>query len=114
MDPFHERLAQVGLAALGRYGFALAGGYAVQAHGLLERPSEDVDMFTTLAAERTFPEAVRAAVKAYADADLSRIRRGSFVAPPPKSFSPLRYKMMKVRIPSAGSGPSSFCSGGRI
>ncbi|WP_088286645.1 nucleotidyl transferase AbiEii/AbiGii toxin family protein [Kineosporia sp. A_224] len=71
MDLFHERLAQVGLAALGRYGFALAGGYAVQAHGLLERPSEDVDMFTTLAAEQTFPEAVRAAVTAYTDAGLA-------------------------------------------
>lgn len=70
MDPFHERLAQVGLAALARYGFALAGGYAIQAHGLLERPSEDVDMFTTLAAEQTFPEAVRAAVTAYADGGL--------------------------------------------
>jgi hypothetical protein len=71
VDPFHERLAQVGLAALGQYGFALAGGYAVQAHGLLERPSEDIDMFTTLAAEQTFPAAVRVAVTAYADAGLS-------------------------------------------
>lgn len=70
MDPFHKRLAQVGLGALADYGFALAGGYAVQAHGLLERPSEDVDMFTTLTAEQTFPEAVRAAVTAYADAGL--------------------------------------------
>ena len=71
MDPFHERLAQVGLAALARYGFALAGGYAVQAHGLLERPSEDVDMFTTMAAEETFPEAVQAAGAAYQNDGLS-------------------------------------------
>jgi hypothetical protein len=28
---FHERLARTALAAAGRYGFALAGGYAVQA-----------------------------------------------------------------------------------
>ncbi|MEV6689872.1 hypothetical protein AB0M35_00140 [Micromonospora sp. NPDC051196] len=46
MDPFHERLARTGLAAATRFGFALAGGYAVQAAGLLERPSEDVDLFT--------------------------------------------------------------------
>lgn len=65
MDPFHERLATVGLIALGGYGFALAGGYAVQAHGILVRPSEDVDLFTTLAAEQQFPEAVRAAVRAF-------------------------------------------------
>lgn len=65
MDEFHERLGRVGLAALARFGFALAGGYAVQAHGLLERPSEDVDLFATQSAEDTFPEAVRAAVDAY-------------------------------------------------
>jgi hypothetical protein len=70
VDSFHERLAHVGLAALARYGFALAGGYAVQAHGLLERPSEDVDMFTTLAAEQAFPEAVLAAIAAYRAAGL--------------------------------------------
>lgn len=33
MDPFHDRLARVGLAAIGKFGFCLAGGYAVQAHG---------------------------------------------------------------------------------
>jgi hypothetical protein len=70
VDSFHERLAQVGLAALAGYGFALAGGYAVQAHGLLERPSEDVDLFTTMAAEHAFPDAVRAAIVAYRAADL--------------------------------------------
>jgi hypothetical protein len=31
MDPFHERLARTGLAVAHRYGFALAGGYVVQA-----------------------------------------------------------------------------------
>jgi hypothetical protein len=33
MDPFHERLARLALDAAEPYGFALAGGYAVQAHG---------------------------------------------------------------------------------
>jgi hypothetical protein len=62
---FHERLARVGLAALAEYGFALAGGYAVQAHGLVSRLSEDVDLFTTMDAEATFPAAVTAAITAY-------------------------------------------------
>lgn len=65
MHAFHERLTRVGLAALAEYGFALAGGYAVQAHGLLSRLSEDVDLFTTMDAEATFPAAVAAAVAAY-------------------------------------------------
>lgn len=38
MDPFHERLARVALDVAASYGFALAGGYAVQAHGFLDRP----------------------------------------------------------------------------
>ena len=51
MDAFHERLAQVALRAASGLGFALAGGYAVQARGFLTRPSEDIDLFTS--AERT-------------------------------------------------------------
>lgn len=45
MDPFHERLARIALDAAGSFGFALAGGYAVQAHGFLNRMSADVDLF---------------------------------------------------------------------
>ncbi|MGH3719911.1 MAG: nucleotidyl transferase AbiEii/AbiGii toxin family protein [Pseudonocardiaceae bacterium] len=65
MDVLHELAARVGLAATGRFGFALAGGYAVQLHGFLERPSEDVDLFTVSQAESSFDEAVSAAVAAY-------------------------------------------------
>lgn len=38
MDPFHERLACVALDVAASYGFALAGRYAVQAHGSLDPP----------------------------------------------------------------------------
>lgn len=65
MDDFHKRLARVGLAAAGRYGFALAGGYAIQVAGLLERPSEDVDMFTAWERRGEFNLAVIAVVEAY-------------------------------------------------
>jgi hypothetical protein len=51
MDPFHERLARVALEVTAAYGFALAGGYAVQAHGFLDRPSADVDLFAEASAE---------------------------------------------------------------
>jgi hypothetical protein len=33
-----------------RFGLAVAGGYAVKAHGLVERPSEDIDFATGAAA----------------------------------------------------------------
>ena len=58
MDPFHERLARVALDAAGSYGFALAGGYAVQAHGFLDRMSADVDLFAEASGEFDSPEAV--------------------------------------------------------
>lgn len=67
MDVFHERLARVALASVAGYGFCLAGGYAVQAHGMLERPSEDVDLFTTADAEAHFAQAVAIVVQAYVD-----------------------------------------------
>ena len=45
MEPRHERIARIALAAGARYGLALAGGYAVSAHGMGNRPSGDVDLF---------------------------------------------------------------------
>nr|MDT0661346.1 nucleotidyl transferase AbiEii/AbiGii toxin family protein [Micromonospora sp. DSM 115978] len=68
MDPFHERLARIALDAAASYGFCLAGGYAVQAHGFVERVSKDVDLFTTMAAAADFP-AAQAAVAARLRAD---------------------------------------------
>lgn len=62
MDPFHERLARVALERIGQFGFALAGGHAVQAHGMVERPSEDVDLFTTAISEEQFSRASTAAI----------------------------------------------------
>ena len=71
MDPFHERLARTGLAAAQQYGFALAGGYAVQAAGLLERPSEDIDLFTGWNRRDEFSTAVEAVIQAYRDDGLT-------------------------------------------
>lgn len=68
MDPRHTELARLGLAAVGRYGFALAGGYALAAHGLLDRPSEDVDLFTNRLEPAEFTRAVHAILAAYEEA----------------------------------------------
>lgn len=65
MDQGHLRLAEIGLRVAGRYGFALAGGYAVQAHGILERPSEDVDLFTAWERRGDFAAAVEAVIGGY-------------------------------------------------
>lgn len=40
------RVAQIALRAADAHGFVLAGGKALQVHGLSSRPTEDVDLFT--------------------------------------------------------------------
>lgn len=49
----------------------LAGGYAVQVHGFLERLSDDVDLFTDIADPVAFSEAVEVVATAYRAADLT-------------------------------------------
>jgi hypothetical protein len=46
--PAHHRRLLIDIFDLGRpYGLALMGGYAVQAHGIVHRPSQDLDFATT-------------------------------------------------------------------
>jgi Nucleotidyl transferase AbiEii toxin, Type IV TA system len=46
LTELHRRVATVALQAARRYGFALGGGNALIAHGLISRPTQDVDLFT--------------------------------------------------------------------
>lgn len=46
LDPLQERIARIALAMPGAESLALAGGGAMLAHRLVERPTQDVDMFT--------------------------------------------------------------------
>jgi hypothetical protein len=64
MEPRHERIARIALTAGGRYGLALAGGYAVSAHGMGSRPSGDVDLFASWQRRGEFPELVAAVIAA--------------------------------------------------
>jgi Nucleotidyl transferase AbiEii toxin, Type IV TA system len=46
VEELHRRLIRIELDALAEdYGYALAGGYAVQAHHIVSRVSDDVDLF---------------------------------------------------------------------
>ncbi len=67
MEDRHRRIAQIALAAGEHYSLALAGGYAVQAHGIGSRPSGDVDLFLAWDRRTDFGaavESVTAALKA--------------------------------------------------
>jgi hypothetical protein len=57
-------IAEIALAAAGSYGLALAGGYAVRAHGLGNRPSGDVDLFTDWRSRADFPAATETVIVA--------------------------------------------------
>lgn len=46
IEPFKVRVIQVALRAAHGHGFALAGGNALVAHDLLERLTDDVDLFS--------------------------------------------------------------------
>jgi hypothetical protein len=66
VDDLHGRLIRIGLAALADdFGFALAGGYAVQVHRIVQRLSDDVDLFTAYDRREQLPEATDRLVAAY-------------------------------------------------
>ncbi len=46
VDEFHRDVAAIALRAAGAHGFALGGGNALIAHGIISLPTEDVDLFT--------------------------------------------------------------------
>jgi hypothetical protein len=48
IHPLHRRMMEIGFSTGEELGLALAGGYAMQAHELLERQSKDVDFATSL------------------------------------------------------------------
>jgi hypothetical protein len=82
MDPRHRELARIGLAATQGYGFALAGGYALAAHDLVDRATEDVDLFTNHLDPDEFTRAVEAISVAFTQAGhpVTVVRRAELYA----------------------------------
>jgi hypothetical protein len=60
-DAYQRHVASLVLGEIGTAGFALAGSGAIREHGITDRPTNDVDLFTTTA---TGPDAFAAAVAA--------------------------------------------------
>ena len=66
VSELHRQVAAIALSAASRYGFALGGGNALIAHGVIDRPTQDIDLFTdnehgVQAASRAVETALRAA-----------------------------------------------------
>ena len=82
MDELQDRLVRLALGVLDEYGFALAGGYALQAHGLVERMSDDVDLFTDRWDSSEFSLAVDSVIDVYRRAgfEVAVVRRAETFA----------------------------------
>lgn len=63
MEPLHRQLLQIGFDAGDDLGLVLAGGYALAAYKLVDRPSRDIDFATGTA--MPLPEVVDRLVAAY-------------------------------------------------
>ena len=70
VSDLHREVAGVALRAAARHGFALGGGNALIAHGVIDRPTEDIDLFT----DREH------GVAAAADAVEAALRRAGYTA----------------------------------
>ncbi len=46
IDELQREVATIALRTAARHGFALAGGNALIAHGIIDRPTDDVDLFS--------------------------------------------------------------------
>lgn len=64
--PFHRRVLDAALDICQELGLYLAGGYAVKAHGLVDRPSQDLDLATD--SLRPLSEVIDRVSRAYRDA----------------------------------------------
>jgi hypothetical protein len=49
VDDFYSEVARIALAEATKHGFVLGGGFAWLVNGLVQRPTEDVDLFTDTA-----------------------------------------------------------------
>jgi hypothetical protein len=56
MDDLHRRLLQDVLEVGNDLPFVITGGYAVQAHGIVDRPSRDIDVATNTRRNRYRPQ----------------------------------------------------------
>jgi Nucleotidyl transferase AbiEii toxin, Type IV TA system len=66
IDELQREVAVIALRTAARHGFALAGGNALIAHGIIDRPTDDVDLFSdqetaVAAAADAVEDALRAA-----------------------------------------------------
>lgn len=82
LSGFHGRVARVALAALAGDGFSLGSGYALQAHGLSERLSDDLDAYQPKFEREPFDRGQALLIAALSKAGMSAEVRQEMDDPP--------------------------------
>ena len=59
---FQREVTRALISILGDYDFALAGSSAIREHGLIDRPTRDIDLFTVMSQRNQFHKAVEQAI----------------------------------------------------
>lgn len=80
-------VARIALAAIRQSGFALAGSGAIREHGVIDRPTEDIDLFTTMQHAGQFATAV--------DEVLADLRANGYRAEPTQRYA--QFARLHVR-----------------
>lgn len=63
-----REVTKLALSAIGDAGFVLAGSGAIREHGIIQRPTEDVDLFTNIPDLLAFSDSLAIILRALADA----------------------------------------------
>ncbi|WP_158591155.1 nucleotidyl transferase AbiEii/AbiGii toxin family protein [Kocuria tytonis] len=82
LTDWQRRITRVALDTIGEDGFVLAGSGAIREHGVTDRPTEDVDLFTTSMDSAAFDQAVERVALAWTDngLDVSLVRQSPLYA----------------------------------
>jgi hypothetical protein len=56
---YQREVTRLALDSLAGGGFALAGSGAIREHGIIDRPTQDIDLFTSVTSAETFAESTR-------------------------------------------------------
>ncbi|MCT1544882.1 nucleotidyl transferase AbiEii/AbiGii toxin family protein [Kocuria rhizophila] len=67
LTDWQRRITRLALETISDHGFALAGSGAIREHGVTDRPTEDVDLFTTSMDAAAFDQAVERVIRAWTD-----------------------------------------------
>ncbi|MGH3765908.1 MAG: nucleotidyl transferase AbiEii/AbiGii toxin family protein [Pseudonocardiaceae bacterium] len=101
LDPLHAKVLQIAAALPESRTVALAGGGAMLAHGIVNRVTKDVDLFT----DRDAQEAVRIATALRAALLAANFRIEPAARPPHENRFVAVLRIVPPRWEAAGVGP---------